>query len=193
MHVKFIFIFILSLNIYGQTADQLREMLDPNFFKQYEKMFEKMIEDMEKLDRSQFEEYNGLFEKNLLDQFKIFEDRNNSYQWIENKDHRILKFSGKMIENDQVKIEIKDGVINISAAFVKVPKNPKGIQGKRRSIRYLSIKISVPKGSDESSVVFDNSGENFKMTFKKFKSSKKKTPPRPLRSPLKKQEGAPTI
>jgi len=165
-------------------------MLDPTLFERYDKMFEKMIDDMERLDKSQFENYGGLFEKNLLEQFKKFEGYKRSYKWTENKSERVLEFRGKLIENDQVKIEIKESFIHISASFSK--KNTTN-HSKSKSIRYLSKKIPVPKDCDESSVRFDNKGEDFRMVFKKFKKPGKKKFQGPLRSPLKKQIGAPTI
>jgi hypothetical protein len=185
--VKIIFLFIFSFQSFSQTPDQLRDILDPTLFKKYEKMFEKMIDEMGKLDHSQFKDYNGLFEKNLLEQFQNFEKRNQSYKWEENKTEKILKFSGEMIENEQAKIEIKKNVINISASFKEIANKA---QSKSASIRFLSLKIKVPKECDESSVRFDNSGKNFKMIFKKLNKKEKM---KPLRSPLKKQLGSPTI
>jgi len=188
--VKFILVIIFSLSTYGQTPKELSELLNANLFKKYEKMFESMLDDMEKLDNKQLNYYNGAFEKNLLKQFQNFGMQYQSYKWKENSKERILEISGKMIEDEKANIEIKDGEIKIKATFEEVKTIGKS---KSRSLRYLSLQIQIPKDCDETSVRFENKKKNFQMIFKKIKDSKNKLSNKPLRSPLKKQIGAPTI
>lgn len=180
--MKLLFIFIISISSYAQTAQQLRDMLNGNSFEQYEQLFEKIIKDMEDLDRSQFEEYNKLFDRSITQQFNLLGTQRQSYQWKETASDRRIVIAGRLDEAADPVIEIKNDFFEIKGTFIKET-NFNG--NKNISKTLLSLKVSLPKDIDSAQVRYENKENNFLVIFPKKVKSIKKKPVSPKRSPLK--------
>ncbi|PIK15620.1 hypothetical protein [Halobacteriovorax sp. JY17] len=188
--MKFILFFLVSSSIFGQTVNDLRDMLNGKAFEQYEKMFEDMATELEALDKSQFEEYNKLFDQSIMRQLQIFGGVRRTYKWTESSSERILSFEGRLIEEENPKIEIKNDFFEIKGTFKKET-NINGNKSISKSIQ--SVKISLPGDIDQSKVRYENLENSFKVIFPKKNITKKVSPPKKIRSPIKKNNSDITI
>ena len=164
---KYLIILFTSLLLAQNTLSN-EDILDASeMIKKYEKMFHKMLDDVNTFDNQQLFEYEKLLQENLLNQFNQFQLSSDLYSWKDLGDSRSLIINGTFLEDGKTIIEVKDKQLFIKGSL-------ENSNRKEGPIRYIQISIPTPSDCDETSIKFEKLKGRTHIIFKKV--TQKRTP-----------------
>ncbi|WP_127716379.1 Hsp20/alpha crystallin family protein [Halobacteriovorax sp. HLS] len=178
MKYSFIFlvIFLFNSNLLAQD-----DLLSPqDMIKKYERMFEKMLDDVNDFDHDQFGEYERLFEKNFFNQLRQLDQMHLSsslYEWKELDDSRELVINGVFADDGKTNFEVKNKQLMIKGSL-------ESKKSSQYTKRYIQLSIPTPSDCDETKISFKTRDGKTILSFPKI--GKKLVP-------LKKSPSVPVI
>jgi HSP20 family molecular chaperone IbpA len=152
----------------GNMDDFFDDIFDDEFFRDNRspfKQIEKMKERMNKLFKNSFEDFssNNIFDVWYKNKFggkvgdiKQFEDKTSIY----------YKVHLPQIDKKNVKIDVRNGMVNISAKSEKViEEKKKGVSSKSSFKQTLERRFPVPSNANQEKVDFNFEGDNLVIHF----------------------------
>jgi hypothetical protein len=166
---------IFTQNTFSQDLSD--QELANQLMRKYERMMEKMFEDMKRFEQEHMNDYEKIMQQYLQGHFNDMQLSNSFYKWKDTKEARELIFSGELIDDGKANIEIKKKKIYIEGNFKQ---DYRGVATKR----FVKITIPVPKDCDENKVSFKKTDKSLIMTFPKIKK---------IKTPSVKKDNVPVI